>query len=74
MWHDYYLRFSDEAAYLAAMPPTLRWSGPNHAEDVLGPINTMNYHINLRLREQDLPPELAEYQLATPVFPQRVWA
>lgn len=74
MWHDYYLRFTDETAYLASMPSALRWAGPSHAEDVVGPINGLNYHINLRLLNQPLPAELADYGLNPPNFPQRVWA
>jgi hypothetical protein len=74
MWHDTYLRFHDETDYLATMPPVLRWVGPHHAEDVLGPINGLNYHVNLRLIGQELPAELVAYQLAPPNFPRRVWA
>lgn len=74
MWHDYYLRFSNEAEYLATMPAALRWGGPHHAEDVVGSINDLNYHVNLRLFGQELPTELAGFQLPPPNFPQRVWA
>lgn len=83
MWMDVYLKFADEADFLANMP--VNWqveAAEDHATDVLGVVYRDDtgepkpgFLVNLRLREDTpLPAELQGYAVAAPAHPARVFA
>lgn len=87
MWTDYYLKFDDEAAFMA-VGATCGLVGDegvieasmNHALDVVGVLYGLEgtpvagWHINLRLAEElELDEGLAAYLIEEPEFPKRVF-
>lgn len=83
MWTDYYLKFEDEAEFLAAMRDFYKAeASENHATDVVGTLFRFDthealegFHVNLRLRAgTSLPSAVAGFVIATPAHPKRVFA
>lgn len=88
MWSEYYLRFPDFEAMVAAWPDVLAGAYTrDRAVDLVGtiyrepaeagatPEPVAGYHVNLRLRDgATLPPALLPYLIPPPAAPKRVWA
>ena len=88
MWTDYYLKFNDREALMAALPPAWIEDGApvlatfTMALDVVGTVyrddtgeELPGYHVNLRLKDEaELPPEMAPALLETPEIRKQVFA
>jgi hypothetical protein len=68
MWRYFYLNFgTEEAVDLSAC------EGLTTDHYVVGPINGEGWHVNLAIRDADLPEALTGYQVF-PGSPEVVWA
>lgn len=84
MWTDYFLKFENEAEWLAVAPQDcnpqemdIQVYGIFYRDDTpegQEPVARPGYHVNLRLRGIELPESLKPFAIEAPEHPARVYA
>jgi len=81
MWEYIYLKYTDEAAWLAAMAALPPLSDTHIALDVVGTLCDLQgmpiegWHVNVAVRDDYVMPEnLATAVIPAPAFPKRIFA
>ena len=69
MWNTYYLKFADEAEAVSSLE-ALQDAAIDHVGEI---VDVQGWHVNLRLRDAELPEGLVQYQVF-PETPVRMWA